>query len=370
MKKQYDVIIVGAGASGIGLGILLKAMHCEFCILEKERIGASFFNWPDDMRFITPSFPCQGFGQTDLNAVAPKTSPAYTLNVEHPSGVDYAEYLELLHRHFNLPVMTGIEVKTVNKLENGGFTIETSSGTLQSSFVIWAAGQFHYPNLQPFPGAELGIHSSLVDSWDAIQGDDLMIIGGFESGMNAAYQLCKRGKQVTVIAKTSTWEMEESDPSRSLSPYTFSLIENLPEPELLHLVGHAQVTGIKWSSEKYQIMTEGGAHFSTRYRPIIATGFTGSTQLIQHLFSYGEHGEPLVDAYDESIKTPGLFLAGPELRHDDHIFCFIYKFRQRYPIIAEAIGEALNLDMSIIEEYRKQNFYLDDLSSCGERCQC
>lgn len=50
-----------------------------FLILEKEDVGASFLNWPEEMRFITPSFPAQGFGQTDLNAVVPRTSLAYTL---------------------------------------------------------------------------------------------------------------------------------------------------------------------------------------------------------------------------------------------------------------------------------------------------
>lgn len=51
------LVIVGAGPSGIGLGILLKKMNFEdFVILEKEEIGASFRKWPKEMKLITPSF--------------------------------------------------------------------------------------------------------------------------------------------------------------------------------------------------------------------------------------------------------------------------------------------------------------------------
>lgn len=58
MNKIYDVIIVGAGPSGIGVATLLQQMNCtSYFILEKEDVGASFLRWPEEMRFITPSFP-------------------------------------------------------------------------------------------------------------------------------------------------------------------------------------------------------------------------------------------------------------------------------------------------------------------------
>ena len=58
MNKHVDVLIVGAGASGIGVGIVLKQMGCEnFCVIDKGDIGETFRRWPKEMRFITPSFP-------------------------------------------------------------------------------------------------------------------------------------------------------------------------------------------------------------------------------------------------------------------------------------------------------------------------
>lgn len=73
---------------------------------------------------------------------------------------------------------------------------------------------------------------------------------------------------------------------------------------------------------------------------------------------------------DESIKTPGLFLVGPEVRHGRVIFCFIYKFRQRFAVVAQAIGERLGLETEALEMYRRPYMFLDDLSCCNVECAC
>ncbi|DAC59309.1 MAG TPA: NAD(P)-binding domain-containing protein, partial [Candidatus Poseidoniaceae archaeon] len=54
----YDVIVVGAGAAGVGVGITLQHVGIEkFVIVYRETVGASFAAWPAETRFITPSFP-------------------------------------------------------------------------------------------------------------------------------------------------------------------------------------------------------------------------------------------------------------------------------------------------------------------------
>ncbi|MBO0994424.1 NAD(P)-binding domain-containing protein [Bacillus sp. SD088] len=88
---MYDVIIVGAGPSGIGVAALLQQMKASYLVLEKDEVGASLLRWPKEMKFITPSFPAQGFGQTDLNAVVPKTSPAYICQLR-PNKIECGNY--------------------------------------------------------------------------------------------------------------------------------------------------------------------------------------------------------------------------------------------------------------------------------------
>ena len=76
---------------------------------------------------------------------------------------------------------------------------------------------------------------------------------------------------------------------------------------------------------------------------------------------------------DESTKVPGVFLVGPTVRHGKHSFCFVYKFRQRFAIVANAICCGLGRDTSsAVEACRKINMYLDDFTccegTCGEAC--
>ena len=80
MVEKKEIVIIGAGAAGVGMGVTLTELGMsDFVILEKEKVGNSFANWPQETRFITPSFTSNGFGMSDLNAVAVDTSPAYTL---------------------------------------------------------------------------------------------------------------------------------------------------------------------------------------------------------------------------------------------------------------------------------------------------
>jgi putative flavoprotein involved in K+ transport len=95
----HDVIMVGAGASGIGCGVVRQDLGItSFLIFDREHTGASFDRWPEEMHFITPSFTSNAFGLLDLNAVTLNTSPAFTLHVGYPTSHQYANYLRALQK--------------------------------------------------------------------------------------------------------------------------------------------------------------------------------------------------------------------------------------------------------------------------------
>ena len=52
------------------------------------------------------------------------------------------------------------------------------------------------------------------------------------------------------------------------------------------------------------------------------------------------------------------------------IFCFIYKFRQRFAVVANNIGIKLSKDVSVIAEYKKEGMYLDNLADAKDECAC
>ncbi len=371
VETVHDVIVVGAGAAGVGLGVALRQAGIEDAlILDRHRVGASFERWPREMRFITPSFPTNSIGMLDLNSVAIGTSPAYSLQVEHPTGSEYAAYLRGVVKHYQLAIKTRVDVRAITP-EGDGFSLATNQGFLRARHVVWAAGEFQYPNVQPFPGAELCLHNAQVSAWESIVGKEVFIIGGYESGLDAAIHLARLGKRVTVLDRSqpAPWRSADSDPSVSLSTFT---VERLNEPEVakrVKLASGADVFEVRRKGRGYEIRCTSGDDFRTSRPPILATGFRGST-LIADLFECREDRYPLLNEQDESTTAPGLFLAGPMVRHQQHVFCFIYKFRQRFAVVAKAIADRLGLPAEELEMYRQWGMYLDDLSCCGEECVC
>lgn len=371
-SARCNVIVVGAGAAGIGVAAAL--MHAgvdDVQIVDRHGVGASFERWPKEMRFITPSFPTNSIGMLDLNSIAIGTSPAFSLEVEHPTGREYAAYLKGVAQHFELPVKTGIDVRCVKK-NSHGFTLETSAGSLRSRLVIWAAGEFQYPWLQPFPGAELCRHSAQIDSWESVLGKDAIVIGGYESGVDAAIHLARLGKRVTVLDRLESpaWSNDESDPSLTLSTFTIERLQESGVASRVRLAGGADVREVRRWGSGYEVHCRAGRNYRTATAPILATGFRGSVSLIADHFEQREDHFPLLNSLDESTVTPGLFLTGPMVRHEQHVFCFIYKFRQRFAVVAKAIADRLGLPAGELETYRQWGMYLDDLSCCGEECVC
>lgn len=375
MAKDVDVMIVGAGAAGVGVGVALRQLDLDersFCILERHTIGESFMRWPAEMRFISPSFNSNPFGLVDLNAITPNTSPAFTLRREHPSGKAYASYLRDVAHHFELPVQTGVEVQAVKPEERGrgGFTVQTTRGEFISRFVIWAAGEYQYPRLNGFPGANLCTHNSHVASWKELTGKEFVVIGGYESGIDAAVQLSALGKKVRVLDSRTVWKDETSDPSISLSPYTFERLRKALADQRIRLIGDVRVTAVEKHGRGFAVRTDDDEWLTTQNAPILATGFDGSLKRIASLFAWRDDGQPELNDADESTIAPGLFVVGPNVRHDRFIFCFIYKFRQRFAVVADAIGARLGLDTTPLDVYRQAGMFLTDLSGCGAECAC
>eukprot|EP00535_Pseudo-nitzschia_heimii_P008598 CAMPEP_0197176748 /NCGR_PEP_ID=MMETSP1423-20130617/2562_1 /TAXON_ID=476441 /ORGANISM="Pseudo-nitzschia heimii, Strain UNC1101" /LENGTH=575 /DNA_ID=CAMNT_0042626159 /DNA_START=255 /DNA_END=1982 /DNA_ORIENTATION=+ len=447
---DFDVVVVGAGAAGIGTALMLTKTFGvnsnRVVIMERgDNVGETFRRWPEEMRFISPSFNQQGWTASfDLNSIASGTSPAYSLHSEHPSGKEYAEYLSAIAKLHKLNVRCRTEVVSVTdvavKKDNPLFDVEVrsvktgDSETIKARYIVWAAGEFQYPKENSataeegeekksdesdtgndvLPGSNLCLHNSQVRSWAKLPGDDFIIIGGYESGCDAAFNLSKAGKQCQVLASTSCWNTQTTDPSAELAPYTAARIREVlakdfsPSPKLyapLRVVRIEKETNggfnvvAEWKKEEASVKkgklrglvmedpseprgTEGSTLvLHTPNPPILCTGFDGSVAAAAgHLFEFAnkkdnkQHrgcldGAPLLTQNDESTIVPGVFLVGPTVSHGSLSFCFVYKFRQRFGIVANAICDGLGIDTrAAVEECRKANMYLDNFSCCGDSC--
>lgn len=366
---EYDAIVVGAGAAGVGIGIALTHAGVEnFLVVDRDRVGSAFSSWPDETRFITPSFPSNSIGMLDLNSIAIGISPAFSMKVEHPTGSEFATHLQDIANYFELPIRENTDVKSVEK--NGSvFHVETQQGVFLAKNVIWAAGEFQYPRLDGFVGSELCRHTATVANYGGLDGDDFLIVGGYESGVDAAYHLARGNKRVRLFDIDSPWDEASSDPSVSLSTYSFERIRDARFVKNVELFPHTPVSSVTLENQTYEVKTEDGQTFQSKVQPLLAGGFEGSHKFVSHLFEQRNDGFPLLSERDESTIVPGMFLCGPSVRHDNHDFCFIYKYRQRFAVVAQTIASSLDIPTDeFVDAYRSWGMYLDDLSCCGQEC--
>lgn len=370
------VLIVGAGPAGLGVSLALKrAGVSDQLVIDARGIGAAFKAWPNTMSLLTPSFFSNSFGLTDLNSIDPDTSPADYLNTQHPNGDGYASYLEALSNHFQLPVRSGIKVTSVQK-KSSSFTVNTTQETISADYIVWAAGQFFHPRDRDFHGSHHALHSSQVKDWKQLDGEKFTVIGGYESGVDAALNLVNNGKSVQLISRGEPWASDNPDPSRSLSPRTLDRLRELlktPEKaEKIEFIKNTTIISIEASDGFWALRDQDGIPISSITRPILANGFHNGLSVVSEHFEHDQHGNPIfTEDSDESTLTPGLFYSGPSLVHRNALFCFIYKFRARFGVIAAEIAN--RLDIPDVEEnlqaYAAAGFMNTDLDCCTS-CEC
>ena len=365
-----DVIIVGAGPTGIGCALALRrAGIYNVLVLEANEVGSSFLKWPAQMRLITPSFHGNPFFQTDLNAITPDTSPGDYSQKEHLSGVEYAKYLKATVQHFKVIVRENEKVTDLIRKDDS-YTVKTEHTQFSTRTVIWAAGEFSKPKQGFFPGAEHCAHSSIFRDWEDYQGKYALIIGGYESGIDAAINLLQLGKRVILLSSGEPWKVDDPDPSEVLSPYTRDRFLNTlkQHPGKLALKGNATVSRVSYLSNQYVVETEDGDVFDTKHRPIAATGFNSALEPIKEFWEW-KGSNAVFTEQDESTLNPGLYYSGPSLIQLKSKFCFIYKFRARYGVIAKSIAGRLGFPEADFEDDKRRGFFIDDLECCTN-CEC
>ena len=372
---SLDVVIVGAGPAGIGMALeLSKMVDLEYGVLERDRIGESFRRWPAQTRFITPSFHSSPFGLADLNAVDSASSPAVFAGAEHLSGAQYADYLTFVAAAAELPIVCGCKVLQVDPDPEGGFHLVTERGELFTQFLIWACGEYQFPDLKPFPGGQWCLHYAQIEDWQTLDVGNYTVIGGYESGLDSAINLLKHGCQVRLLVRRPTWDLPDVyDPSQALSPYTRERLREVESSDQLEIVYDADVVEVTHDANRgFRVHTADGRYWDEMQPPILGTGFLkgGAARQIEELWMWNDEGRIVLSDVDESTYTPGLFLVGPQVRHDQRIYCFIYKFRQRFARIAHQIAQRLELGIEPLEGSEDGIWGPFGNSECCEGCEC
>jgi len=188
--EKVSALVVGAGQAGIAMSEHLGGHGIEHVVLERDRIAERWRSgrW-DSLVANGPAwhdrFPNMTF------ASAPDGFPGKEEVADY--FVDYA-------RKIAAPIRTGVEVRTVTRLDGRpGFRVETSAGAYEAGAVIAATGAFQtpvMPQLIPADAGVLQIHSAAYRNPAQLPEGAVLVVGSGSSGVQIAEELQDAGRPV------------------------------------------------------------------------------------------------------------------------------------------------------------------------------
>ena len=191
-----DVLIVGAGPSGLATAIAAKQQGLDYLIIEKGILVNSIFNFPTHMVFFTTPELLEIGG---LPLTSPNDKPnrleslRYYRRVVDTYGIQVSFHEQVLE----IEKQDDIFVVTTATLDAGGE--ETARRVREARAVVLAIGYCDRPNHLGIPGEDLPHVSHYYSDAHPYYRHRVVIVGGKNSAAEAALELFRGGAQVTLV---------------------------------------------------------------------------------------------------------------------------------------------------------------------------
>ena len=291
---MYDVIIIGAGPSGLTAAIYLLRANKKVLILEKENIG----------------------GQIIASS-----------KVENYPGFKEISGMELMDNFYNqvIDLKGEIILEEALRIEYGkDKTIITDSNTYKCRSVIIAVGSKH--RLLGLAKEEefIGDGISFCVSCDGAfyQDKEVAVIGGGNSAISEAIELADICRKVYIIQNLENLTCEENLKEKLNDKNNIEIYYN---SEVVSYLGDDNLLGIsiKSSNKKIDLLVDG---------IFLAIGLVPSTGFISDLIDLDNYN--YVSSDDTSTNKEGIFVAGD---------CRKKKYRQLTTATSDGTIAALNV---------------------------
>jgi len=193
--NHFDVVVIGGGQAGLGVGYHLRAAGKEFVIFERGRVGETWRSqrW-DSFAVNTPNW---------ANGL-----PGDPYDGDEPDGFyhrdELIDYFEDYADKFALPVIEGVTVTGV-EANGDGFrvTSENAAGavdTVTASNIVVASGIMQTPKIpairERFPESLVQIHASDYRSPESLPPGAVVVIGSGQSGCQISMDLLHSDRDV------------------------------------------------------------------------------------------------------------------------------------------------------------------------------
>jgi thioredoxin reductase (NADPH) len=189
--SEFDVIVVGAGPTGLACGIELQQRGVRTLLIEKGCVVNSIYHYPTNMVFFTTP---------ELLEIG--NIPMTSLN-EKPNRHEALKYYRRVADHFKLNIHDYERVNNISG-EDGAFQVFTSDRldcehTYSARKIVLATGYYDVPNLLNVPGEELGKVLHYYKEPHPYYNHDVAVVGAKNSAAITALELFWTGARVTLI---------------------------------------------------------------------------------------------------------------------------------------------------------------------------
>jgi cation diffusion facilitator CzcD-associated flavoprotein CzcO len=192
--EATDVVVIGAGPSGLAVGACLQERQINFIILEREhQVGSSWRKHYERLHLHTTksrsSLPFRSFNRSCQRYV---------------SRSDVVHYLEEYAAFFKLKTRLGEDVHTARKQGNE-WLIESTSHALCAPYLVVASGLNaepvtpHFPGIESFRGRLL--HGAEYVNATPFVGQRVLVVGMGNTGAEIALDLCEHDAHVTISVR-------------------------------------------------------------------------------------------------------------------------------------------------------------------------
>jgi bacillithiol disulfide reductase len=186
-----DLLIVGAGPSGLATAIAAKQHGLDYVIVDKGMLVNSIFNFPPLMVFFTTPELLEIGG---LPLITP---------YDKPTRLEALRYYRRVVDTFGLQISFHEEVRQIDRENDGTFSVTTKSrsGTRerQARAVVLAIGYYDLPNYLGVPGEDLPHVSHYYSEAHPYYRQRVVVVGGKNSAAEAALELFRAGVHVTLV---------------------------------------------------------------------------------------------------------------------------------------------------------------------------
>jgi putative flavoprotein involved in K+ transport len=298
-----DVVVVGAGASGLSAAAALKQHGIEPVVLEQDRrIGGTWSRRYDRLHLHTVR-EFSGLAHYPI----PRRYPRYL------SRDEFVSYLREYADHFGLNVVTDCEATAIRSdAGQSQWKITTARGkTWTSRAVVIATGQYRIPIKPDWPGVERYrgelSHSANYSNPTPFIGKRVLVVGAGNSGAEIASDVAENGAKFVAISIRTPPAIVPRDPFGMPVQRTGIMLGFLPAA-IADRIGRLTARLVLGDLTPYKIPRPAWGPFSAKRAPLIDVGFVnaakrGLVQVRPAVVRLTDSGAAFADGSSESFDA-------------------------------------------------------------------